>query len=207
MMCPVSANSFGVAILAAGASSRMGRQKMLLPWRTTTVLGQLLAQWKEAGAAQIAVVCGLGNTKVTAELERLGVPPEQQIVNPEPVRGMFSSIQCAALWDGWLPEVRHIVIALGDQPHLPNGTLRAVVEFAAQNPQKICQPSRAGRPRHPIFLPRTMLASLTAATHGTMKDFLAAQTDARQCIEIDDPGLDLDLDTPADYDTARRLYP
>jgi molybdenum cofactor cytidylyltransferase len=206
-MCHVSPNSFGVAILAAGASSRMGRQKLLLPWRTTTVLGHLLAQWKEVGAAQIAVVYGYGNTKLAAELDRLGVSLEQHIVNPEPVRGMFSSIQCAAGWDGWLPELKQVVIALGDQPHLPNGTLRAVVEFAAQNPERICQPSRAGRARHPVFFPRTMLESLAAAAHGTMKEFLAAQTDARRCIEIDDPGLDLDLDTPADYDTARRLYP
>ncbi len=47
---------FGVIILGAGASSRMGTPKLLLPWRDTTIIGHLISQWRELGAAQIAVV-------------------------------------------------------------------------------------------------------------------------------------------------------
>ena len=39
----------GVIILAAGASSRMGRPKMLLPWGATSVLGHLIGQWQTLG--------------------------------------------------------------------------------------------------------------------------------------------------------------
>ncbi len=46
----------GVVILGAGASSRMGRPKLLLPWGATTIVGHLLEQWQTLGAAQIAVV-------------------------------------------------------------------------------------------------------------------------------------------------------
>ena len=52
--------AIGVVILGAGASSRMGRPKLLLPWRDTTVIGAILRQWRELGAAQIAVVLRLG---------------------------------------------------------------------------------------------------------------------------------------------------
>ena len=45
---------FGVIILGAGASSRMGRPKLLLPWRGTTVIGHIIYQWRELGAAQIS---------------------------------------------------------------------------------------------------------------------------------------------------------
>jgi len=38
----------GVVILAAGASSRMGQPKLLLPWNDTSVLGDLLNQWKRS---------------------------------------------------------------------------------------------------------------------------------------------------------------
>ena len=40
---------FGVVILAAGASSRMGKPKLVLPWGKTSVLGHLIEQWKQAG--------------------------------------------------------------------------------------------------------------------------------------------------------------
>src|SRR5437667_7548195 len=100
----------GVAILAAGASSRMGRPKLLLPWRDSTVIGHLLGQWRELGASSIAVVCAAQARLLDAELDRLGFPPAQRIVNPHPQRGMFSSIQCAAKWAGAQSNLSHWAI-------------------------------------------------------------------------------------------------
>ena len=65
--------NFAVVLLAAGASSRMGRPKLLLPWHGTTVLGHLLDMWRELGAAQLAVVTAPANGPVTAELARAGL--------------------------------------------------------------------------------------------------------------------------------------
>src|SRR5437867_7882275 len=119
---------FGVAILAAGRSSRMGRPKMLLPWQATTVLGHQIDLWNQAGAAQIALVVAADDAAMVSELERLGFAGKKRIVNPEPDRGMFSSIQCAASWTGWEGRLSHIAIALGDQPHLRLATLRLLLE-------------------------------------------------------------------------------
>jgi CTP:molybdopterin cytidylyltransferase MocA len=171
---------------------------MLLPWGGTTVLGHLIRQWNEVGAAQVAVVCGKGDGVVAGELDRLGV--SERIINAEPAREMFSSIQCAAGWPGWLPEIDRVVIALGDQPHLANETLRRLMRFSEENPESICQPGREGRARHPIVLPRAMLELLALARCETMKEFLAMRAGARKIAEVDDPGLDLDLDTPGDYE-------
>ena len=91
----------GVVILGAGASARMGRPKLLLPWRDTTVIGQLLAQWREIGAGQIAMVLRANDDALEAELDRLNFSRSDRIENPQPERGMFSSIVCAANWDGW----------------------------------------------------------------------------------------------------------
>src|SRR3954470_21515571 len=101
----------GVVILAAGASRRMGRQKLLLPWGKTTVLGHLLEQWTRLGAREIAVVCATNAGDVEDELDRLSrlAPSRGQkpspIFNPAPDRGMFSSIQCAAKWPEWNAEL------------------------------------------------------------------------------------------------------
>src|SRR6266705_747393 len=72
---------FAVVILAAGASSRMGQPKMLLPWGKTSVLGHLILQWRNAGAEQIAVVLAPENRRLQRELDRLSFPPENRISN------------------------------------------------------------------------------------------------------------------------------
>ena len=197
---------FATIILAAGASSRMGRPKMLLPWGATTVLGHLIAQCQQIGAAQIAVVYSADDPSINAELDRIGFAREPRIVNPEPARGMFSSIQCAARWPGWHPALTHWAVALGDQPHLANDTLRAVVEFSASQIDKICQPARTGRPRHPVFLPRPAFEALAKAEGATLKEFLATHASDVRLMESSDPGLDLDLDTPEDYERARKQF-
>src|SRR6185436_15405274 len=101
--------TLGVVILAAGRSARMGRPKMLLPWGVTSVLGHLIEQWRRLGAEQIGIVCA-ANSGLENELERLGISTEARIINPEPERGMFSSLQCAANWPGWKGGLTHWAI-------------------------------------------------------------------------------------------------
>ncbi len=192
--------SVGAVLLGAGRSSRMGRPKLLLPWLGTSVLGHLVAQWHSAGARQIAVVCAAGDQPLQAELDRLGFPALDRIVNPAPDRGMFSSIQCAAQWPGWQPALSHFAIALGDQPHLRQTTLLALLRFSAARPAEACQPARAGRPRHPVILPRATFLELAHCPAGRLNDFLASRPVA--ACDIDDPGLVWDLDSPTDYEKA-----
>lgn len=198
--------AFAVVLLAAGASSRMGRAKLLLPWGDTTVLGHLLAQWRALGAAQIALVRRAEDAALDHELSRLGFDRADCILNPDPGRGMFSSIQCAARWTGWRTDLTHWVIALGDQPHVRRESLRTLLEFAADHPDRICQPSRQGRPRHPVLLPKACFFQLAETDAPTLKDFLRTRADQIACREMDDAGLDLDLDRPEDYQRALALF-
>jgi CTP:molybdopterin cytidylyltransferase MocA len=197
--------AFGVVVLAAGASQRMGRPKLLLPWGGTTILAHLLATWRALGAAQVAVVTAPGDTPLGAELNRLGFPAPARILNPAPARGMFSSVQCAARWPGWRPGLTYWVVTLGDQPHVSPTTLRALLDLAAGQPEKICQPSRQGRARHPVVLPARVFAQLRDATEAHLKAFLQARAGDRVLQEMEDPALDFDLDEPADYERAVKL--
>jgi len=195
----------GVVLLSAGRSSRMGRPKMLLPWGETTVLGHLIALWSRLPAEQIAVVCAPADAAITAELDRLQFPAANRIVNPDPGRGMFSSVQCAACWPGWSAALTHWAIILGDQPHLRPATLVTLADFATRHPGKICQPVRRGHPRHPVILPADAFAALKDSNGETLKQFLQRKSANVQLVELDDPGLDLDLDHPTDYEKALRL--
>jgi molybdenum cofactor cytidylyltransferase len=196
---------FAVVILAAGASSRMGRSKLLLPWGPDTVIGHLLKQWQTLGATQIAVVCAPSNQALLDELDRYHFPADSRIFNSQPDRGMFSSIQCAANWNGWWRNLDHLAVALGDQPHVRLETLRRLIDFAAARPDKICQPSRKGHGRHPVFLPAALFSQTKDVREETLKQFLVKSRAELALCEIDDPGLDLDLDEPADYERALQL--
>jgi molybdenum cofactor cytidylyltransferase len=205
-MSAPGAFSLGTVILAAGYSSRMGRPKLLLPWGSTTVLGQLIAEWSRLRTAQIAIVCQAGDSAMHTEMDRLGFPSAGRIVNPAPERGMFSSVQCAASWEGWKPGLTFWAVALGDQPHLLPGTLDGLVEFARRHPGSICQPARGGHACHPVLLPEAVFRELASAKNETLKEFLAAHSALLELAELDDPGLELDIDRPEDFEKARVMF-
>ena len=184
----------------------MGRPKLLLPWGRTTILGHLLEQWQRLGAAQIAVVCAAEDRTLEQELVRLKFPSANRILNPTPERGMFSSIQCAAQWNGWNEHISHWAIVLGDQPHLPLETIRAILEFSAANPEKICQPRYAGHRRHPVFLPEPLFKEVADSAVSDLRQFLDVHLSDTLFLESSDPALALDLDTPEDYQSALRTY-
>ncbi len=191
--------NLAVIILGAGASSRMGQPKLLLPWRGSTVIGGIISQWRELGAAQIAVVLRPDDDALKVELDRLNFPSVARIENPQPERGMFSSILCAANWRGWRPEISHWAVALGDQPQLKTETLQTLLEFSAQNPLAICQPKAGGSGQHPVILPAVALAGVKTTSSSSLKEFLKLAGVPRVQCPVNDDGLSLDMDTPDDY--------
>ena len=203
-MSPINnPTTLGVVILGAGASSRMGRPKLLLPWRDTTVIGHLLKQWRELGAAQIGIVLRPRDASLAAELDRLGFPRADRIENPQPERGMFSSILCAAGWPGWKDGIATWAIVLGDQPHLRPETLRQLVEVHGANTDAVCQLEFGGHARHPVLLPRRAFKELKVSPAETLKDFLKRTSVRSIRCSVDEPGLALDINTPEDYQRAR----
>jgi molybdenum cofactor cytidylyltransferase len=197
---------FAVVILAAGASRRMGQPKLLLPWGEMSVMAHLLDQWNQMGASQIAVVSAADAKPLETELNRLDFPVANRIANPAPEQGMFSSIQCAARWSGWSPEITHWVITLGDQPHLQSTTLRQLLDFAARYPDKICQPIRSDRRKHPVLLPRRFFEKLKDTPAADLKIFLTAHAQDLSGFQSQDNGLDFDMDTPEDYERVKQLF-
>jgi CTP:molybdopterin cytidylyltransferase MocA len=178
----------------------MGSPKLLLPWGHTSILGHLIRQCQTLGPAQVSIVIANEAVELRQELDRLGFSPKNRIVNDAPERGMFSSIQCAARWNGWSELITHWVILLGDQPHLEPSTLRQLSNFAAKNWQKVCQPLRGSRWCHPVVLPKATFCQLPSSKANTLREFLAGCE--RAGFECRDPGLEKDIDTPEDYQKA-----
>jgi molybdenum cofactor cytidylyltransferase len=191
--------AFGVVILAAGASTRMGRCKLLLPWGEKTILTHLLNQWRSVGVAQIAPVIDPSNQLLQEALAHAGFSPSDWIENASPQLGMFSSLQGASRWTGWLSTLTHWIISLGDQPHIETSTLRLLLDVARENPTRICQPALNGETAHPIILPGNNFRELAQNDVPDLRTYIRRQEPFRLRVPVEDAGVSGDLDTPKDY--------
>src|SRR5262245_55274402 len=167
----------------------MGRPKLLLSWNQTTVLGHLMELWSRLGADQLAVVCAAGDAAIWGELDRHRFPDELRIVNASPGQ-MLSSIRCAARWQKWKTSLTHWAIVLGDQPHVRFSTLQSIVDAASKHPDKIVQPCRRLRPRHPVLMPERFFKKLGSASVETLRQYLQMQSAQIELVQVDDVGLD-----------------
>lgn len=190
---------FGVVILAAGASTRMGTCKLLLPWGEKTILTHLLDQWRSTGAAQIAPAIDPSNQPLRKALAHAGFSPSDWIENPSPQLGMFSSLREASRWTGWLPTLTHWIISLGDQPHIEISTLRLLLHAARKNPTYICQPSFHGHTAHPTILPASNFRELVQNNIPNLRTYIRTREAFRLRVAVEDAGVSEDLDTPGDY--------
>jgi len=190
---------FGVVILAAGASTRMGSCKLLLPWGDKTILTHLLDQWRRAGAAQIAPVIDPSNELLREALAHAGFSSFDWIENRSPQLGMFSSLQEASRWTGWVSTLTHWIISLGDQPHIQISTLCLLLDAARKNPTRICQPTLHGHAAHPIVLPARNFRELAQSEMADLRTYIRTCEALRLRLAVEDAGVSEDLNTPEDY--------
>ncbi len=191
--------NIAAVILAAGLSKRMGQPKMLLPWGETTVLGQVMTTFAEAGVSELVVITGGAREAVEAEVARLAEKfPLRCVHNPEYERGeMLTSLQCGLAALG--PEVESALIGLGDQPQLSLSAARKVVAAAETPGARLLVPSYNLRRGHPWLVQRDLWGKLLALkSPATLRDFLNEQTSEIFYIEADQTSLK-DLDTPDEY--------
>jgi molybdenum cofactor cytidylyltransferase len=193
-------------ILAAGESKRMGQPKMLLPWDNGTVLTHVVSVFQNAGLEDILVVTGGAREQVEALVSDLGV---KTVYNEEFERGeMLSSIQCGLHALTSLPisqRERAALIGLGDQPQVQARSVRMVCEAFIEAKSNIVIPSYQRRRGHPWLVARLLWEELLSMKPPqSPRDFLNSHQVEIQYVNVDDPTVLADLDTPEDYRKWRR---
>lgn len=193
-------------ILAAGESSRMGRDKALLPWppRTTnsvagdTFLSAAIRLFF-SHVDEVLVVAGRNQAALAPIIYANGAA---LVVNPEPERGQFSSLQVG------LQEVLNrgrdaAMVTLVDRPPVRAETLdklEAAFERATAHRKWAVIPEYQGNHGHPILLGREMLtAFLNAPETSNARDVEHANQAAIEYVPVDDPLVALNIDTPEQY--------
>ncbi|HEY4228355.1 MAG TPA: NTP transferase domain-containing protein [Candidatus Limnocylindrales bacterium] len=111
-------------VLAAGAGSRFGGRKLEARIAGRPILQHVLDALAEAGHDDPIVVLAPGSGQAPPIVWRSA----RRVVNPEPNRGLSSSLQL-----GWAaartadPSPDAVLIVLGDQPRLTSDAIRALV--------------------------------------------------------------------------------
>lgn len=190
-----------VAIVpAAGASRRMGRPKLLLPWGDGTVVGRVVAALREGGAGEVVLVVAAGDERLAGWGREAGVTVA---VNPRPEEGMLSTVRAglAAVGGAGEPAAagRAVLVAPGDLPGLAAGSVRAVLA-ALEGGAVLAVPVHRGRRGHPLGIaPRRVgeIAALDASVG--LRQLLERHAGEVVEVAVEDPGAVADVDTPEDY--------
>ena len=181
-------------ILAAGASRRMGQPKMLLPFGRSTVLETVIANVLASPAERTVVVLGAHRSRLAPLVRRY---PVEIVVNPEPARGMLSSIQVGLRT---LPRTPGAVFIMpGDHPAVPAAVFSALAEARVQSGRGLIVPVHGGRGGHPLLLDLRYRGEVGRLDFGIgLRGLLALYPEDILRLETDEAGVLLDLDRPED---------
>ncbi len=173
-------------VLAAGASRRMGSPKALLPWGPVTFVQHLCALLDGLDFAARGVVSRAG----------LDLPVTWPLwLNPDPDRGMLSSLQTAL--QRVSPDCPWMMVCLVDQPAISPDTFRLMAAQASE--QGWSSPVYQGRRGHPVVIGRHCFAALHAAAPTQNPRDVLSQF-PRTLVEVSDPCVALDFDTPEEWE-------
>jgi molybdenum cofactor cytidylyltransferase len=181
-------------VLAAGASSRMGRSKMLLSLGEETLLSAGVAPLLAAGVERVVVVLGHDADLVRRE----GRLPDDErlrvVVNEAWPEGQSSSLRRGLLECG---DVEAILVGLGDQAGRRAAEIRRIVEAWRPNVPLVV-PVHRGRASHPVLFGRALFDELRAQ-QGDVGGREVVRRHWPEAILVEcDPVRD--VDTPQDYE-------
>ena len=215
-------------ILAAGESSRMGRDKALLLYQGRTFLETIIATLREAGIDRIAVVLGHHAQEIR---QAANLVEAKVVINAEYRRGQTSSLQAGlrALieikprssiaaaapppgtagqgGDGDIAatagEPEAVVLCLVDHPAATSTTARMLVESFRTSRAPLAIPTHQGQRGHPVLLSRALFEELLGLGPEQGANLVVRKyRDQTSLVEVDDAGILLDVDDDAAF---RRL--
>ncbi len=131
----VSTTEFGIIILAAGGSSRLGRPKQLLLYSGKPLLQHLVQVASATSASKVIVVLGAHEEQIRNAVELHGV---QIVTNHNWQEGMASSVRSGinALVET-CPQIQAVILMLCDQPYVTTALLNSLAAVHSGTGKKI----------------------------------------------------------------------
>ena len=167
----------------------MGRPKALLEYKGETFLARLVRMFR--------VYC---EDVFVVGSHAVAVPEARVVVNRAPERGMLSSLQCGL---EALPEcTRAVAFTPVDYPAIQQSTLERVITGWSGELLRI--PRYGGRRGHPVLVARDLFPEfLVQPSTAQAREIVRRHESDIQYVDVNDPGILTDVDTPADYEQLR----
>jgi molybdenum cofactor cytidylyltransferase len=177
----------------------MGMSKALLRHTDpeTTFVSYLIHAVHQAGASAF-VVGRPGDEQLYREVNAAG---GVFVTNPGADAGQLSSLIAGLNAASVDPQVTGVLLAPVDVPLITPGTVARLIASAARSSAAIVRVTHSGRHGHPVLFKRELFDELRLADPSVGAKAVVRADPARVLdVDVDDPGVTLDVDTPADYE-------
>jgi molybdenum cofactor cytidylyltransferase len=180
----------------------MGRPKQLLDWHGQPLVRHVAKQALASSLLGLVVVVGASADPARAALAGLD-GPVLIVENPAYAAGQAGSLRTGL---GALPATaRAALVLLVDQPLMTSALINHILAAFESDPAaQAIVPYFRGKRGNPVLLARGLFGELKSLEGDVgARDVLARHTDAVHKIELDDPAVVADMDTPEDYEGMR----
>lgn len=188
------------AILASGLSTRMGRSKALLTMGPggPSFVRHLAATIFRGGVSDVIVVGRPEDAALRSEVDQLGASV-RFVENPHAAEGQLSSV-VAAVNAVDHPGTRAVLITPVDVPLIHDASVAALIAAFDRTRAPVVRATSSGRHGHPVIFAHALFGELRRAdpSVGAKAVVRAHEADIVN-VEVDDPGVLVDVDRPEDY--------
>ena len=191
--------TYGIIILAAGNSSRLGQPKQLLQYQNKSLIRHVAEAAVSAIGSPVIIVTGSVQNQIADELQELSV---HFVQNNEWQEGMASSIRIGINELSKInSQTEGVILAVSDQPFVTSELFLDLIQKAETSENSIVACSYQNTLGTPVLFPKKYFDSLLAlnGAEGAKKLLKRFQNDV---VSILFPLGDIDIDTQEDY---RRL--
>ena len=193
-------NSCGIIILAAGASTRLGKPKQLLQYQGKTLLAHAINEALNSNADEVVVILGKNANLFKKEIDEKKV---RVAVNSSWEEGMASSLRLGIytlLKDK--PYIDAVIFMVCDQPHISSSILNELIKIQQKTTKQIVTCNYGDSMGPPALFHKKYFEDLVK---------LSGDTGAREIIQrnmndvatIPFPAGKIDIDTEQDYDNLK----
>ncbi|MCE4564752.1 nucleotidyltransferase family protein [Maribellus sp. CM-23] len=189
-------------ILAAGESTRMKQQKLLMPWNGRTVIEATVGRALASKADEVLVVTGSHRSEIESLLKPLDV---KIVVNKSYPDGMLSSVLCGIKT---IPStVDAVLVMLGDQPMVQTSVINKIIEIYQKEGAKIILPVWKEKRGHPVLFDLQFREEMFGLKGNPgLRELLQRYPEEVKELEVDSSEIVEDLDTQEDYQKLKDTY-
>jgi molybdenum cofactor cytidylyltransferase len=190
-------------ILAAGAASRMGKIKQLLPLGPRPMLWHVAAAACQSQLAEVLVITGSAAELVAAAINDL---PLRIIHNPDWQQGQSSSLHAGLL--SLQPTTKAVLFLLADQPLVTPELINSLIDQWRCSGKTIICPSFEAKRGNPVLFDLAAWRNDLEQLDGDQgaRRILAAHPEAIGYLPVATDEIFLDVDTAADYAKMQQRF-